>query len=149
MPKILRIAAPFVLLLVLAEAAGAAWFAWSTHRFLGAAVPATGRVVELERVHNAEGGDTFAPVFDWTDETGRNHRTTSSSSSRPAGYAVGDPIDLLHEPGDPAGVRVDGFFSLWGVPLILGGLALGQSLLFAVAFAATRKLGEQPAATEG
>lgn len=50
---------------------------------------------------------------------------------------MGDPIELLYETGDSAGVRVDGFFSLWGVPLILGAMAAGQSLLFGFACVVT------------
>ena len=127
------VAAPLLLVLVVEVAVGV-WLHRRTSAFLDTAVPATGEVVELKESpggggrSGGGGGTTWSPVFTWTDAAGVERRSTGSVSSNPPSHAVGEAIDLLYDPQNPVDVRVDGFFSLWLGPLVLGALAAVQLL---------------------
>ena len=107
---------------------GGYWFV-QTLGFKSSAARADGVVVKLEsrrssgrsgaRGRGRSGGPSFAPVFEFKDAEGGSHRVTSSVSSRPAAYDVGEKVAVLYSPGDPEDARIDSFFSLWGGPCAL------------------------------
>ena len=106
-----------------AMAGGGYWFV-QTLGFKSAAARADGVVVKLESQRSsgrpgARRGSTFVPVFEFKDGEGGSHRVTSSVSSRPAAYDVGEKVAVLYSPGDPEDARIDSFFSLWGGPCAL------------------------------
>ena len=63
---------------------------------------------------------SFAPVVTFRDSSGRSHRFVSATGSNPPTHGVGDAIDVLYEPDDPATASVADFWSLWLVPVVLG-----------------------------
>jgi len=116
-----------ILLLVLAS------LLWNrTRGFVARAASTRGTVTELIEVRDNDGGSsTFKPVVRFASPTGEEITFTSSYSSRPPAYDVGETVDVLFVPGD---ARIKGFGSLWLGPLILGGLgtvfgAIGLSIL--------------------
>lgn len=102
-----------------------------TRGFIARAATATGTVTELIEVRDDDGGSsTYKPVVKFVDPGGEEIRFTSSYSSRPPAYDVGEAVEVLFVPGD---ARIKGFGSLWLGPLILGGLgtvftAIGLSI---------------------
>ena len=112
-----------------------------TRGFIARAATAHGTVTELIEVRDSDGGSsTFKPVVKFVAPTGEEVSFTSSHSSRPPAYDVGEAVEVLFLPGD---ARIKDFGSLWMGPLILGGLgaafaAIGLSIL-AVGRANTRK----------
>lgn len=94
-----------------------------THRFIARAAQADGEVIELVGRHSSD-SDTYAPVVRYTPANGEPVEFTSSSSSNPPAFAVGEHVRVLYLPGEPGEARIDAFFNLWGAPLILGSLGL-------------------------
>jgi hypothetical protein len=104
------------------------------------AATAQGAVTELIEVRDNEGSSMFKPVVKFVGPGGEEISFTSSNSSRPPAYNVGEAVEVLFVPGD---ARIKSFGSLWLGPLILGGLgtvftAIGLSI-FLVSRANARK----------
>jgi hypothetical protein len=106
---------------------------WSkTRSFVARAATAQGSVTELIEVRDDDdGSSTYKPVVKFIAAGGEEITFTSSYSSRPPAYEVGERVEVLFLPGD---ARIKGFGSLWFGPLILGGLgtvfsAIGLGIL--------------------
>jgi len=108
-----------------------------TRSFVARAATTSGVVTELIEVRDDDGSSsTFKPVVKFNAPGGEEVSFTSSFSSRPPAYDVGEAVAVLYEPGDLHGARIKGFGSLWLGPLILGGLGavfsiIGASILYA------------------
>jgi hypothetical protein len=97
----------------------------STRKFIATAKHAEGTVTELlEKRDKDDGSITYTPVVGFIAASGANVSFTSSFSSKPAAYDVGEKVGVLYAPDDPNDARIDGFGSLWLGPLILGGLGV-------------------------
>ncbi|TGN38503.1 DUF3592 domain-containing protein [Marinobacter confluentis] len=91
----------------------------STSGFLVDALEVPGTVTDL--VYDRSGDSSaYYPVVQFEDATGRPIEFRSSSGSNPASYNVGEKVPVLYTPGEPESARINGFFSLWGLPLIVG-----------------------------
>jgi hypothetical protein len=91
-----------------------------TRRFITRAATAQGTVTELLEVRDDDDGSvTFKPVVKFVAAGGEEVTFTSSYSSRPPAYDVGEAVEVLYLPGD---ARINGFGSLWFGPLLVGGL---------------------------
>jgi hypothetical protein len=101
--------------------AGAMMWSVQTQRFLAEAVTAQGRVVELVHSRSSD-STTYRPVVRFTDSRGEEIEFTSSTGSNPPSYARGEQVAVLYLPGAPQDARINGFFSLWGGPAILGAI---------------------------
>lgn len=99
------------------------FFVMKTISFLDNAHEAVGIVVEIERIY--DDGVTFAPVFKFTDNEGLERTVQSSVSSNPASHDVGDEVQVLYDPEDSSKAKINNFFNIWGLAIILGGLGVG------------------------
>lgn len=120
----------------------AAWTALSSHRLRRDGLRADGEVIELVRKRDSDGGTTWAPVFRFTTAEGKVIEVQSSLSSSPASHAVGEPVQVLYRADTPHAARIDSFFPMWGISLILGGMGVvfgGVALALAVAALRTRQ----------
>jgi len=92
-----------------------AMLAWnSTRGFIAHAQTTTGKVVELREVRDKDGGSsTWKPVVHFTAAGGQDVTFSSSFSSNPAPYDVGDTVEVLYLRDDPGDARIRGFGSLW------------------------------------
>lgn len=94
---------------------------WELYRH-GESVEAT--VIALEESRSTEGsGVTYAPVVKY-DVGGQTYTFTSSNSSSPPSYEVGERVALRYDPADPAWAQIDSWTELWLLPLILGATAV-------------------------
>jgi uncharacterized protein DUF3592 len=108
-----------------------------TRSFVARAASAQGVVTELIVVRDKDGGsDTYKPAVQFTTPEGQEVNFTSSFSSRPPAYDVGEAVPVLYIPGHAEEARLKGFGSLWLGPTILAGLGavfglIGGSILYA------------------
>jgi hypothetical protein len=103
----------------------ALWLYRDTSIFLGEATRAVGMVVDLERSQSSDSttySTVYRPVVRFTDGTGVEIKFTSSTGSNPPSYSRGERVEVLYLPSQPQKARINGFFSLWGLSLIFGGL---------------------------
>jgi len=82
----------------------------------------TGRVVDVLRVQDNDGGDTFLPIFEYEWE-GRTYRKKAGFSSNPPRYRVGETVSLYVDAANPADAVPRRFMDLWFMPLLFGFLA--------------------------
>jgi len=132
----LRIVGAVVLLSAWVSLGLTAFFYQRTKTFLDHAGRADGKVVRLVERPGSDSGTLFYPVFAFRDAGSREHEIYFGTGSFPPSYSVGDTVKLLYRPEQPNDAKIDDFFSLWGLPAILGGfgvleLLVGAALLVA------------------
>lgn len=91
----------------------------ATTTFMRTAIKANGAIVDLVRV--GYGHDvTYAPVFRFTAADGRSYTIKSRASTNPPEFTVGQTVQILYRPNDPAHARLSTTGQLWLLPMILG-----------------------------
>jgi hypothetical protein len=113
--------------------AGTVFLYTNTSVFLKDAIKTEGTVIELIPSYS-DGSTTYRPTVRFINQQGKEIEFASSSSSNPPSYSEGQTVEILYLPDEPQKAEINGFFSLWGAPLILGGLGsafftVGASLL--------------------
>ena len=101
--------------------AGAFFAFQSTSTFLETATAKPGVVTDLIRSRSSD-SNAYYPIVRFEYEPGAPMEFQSSSGSNPPSYSRGEEVRVLFAPGEPESARIDGFFSLWGVALIVGGI---------------------------
>jgi hypothetical protein len=108
-----------------------------TRNFIAHAEKAPGTVTEmLEVLDKDDKSPMYKPVVAFTTRNGEAISFTSSFSSRPPAYVVGEQVEVLYDPRNHLDARINGFGSLWLGPWILGGMgtlftAIGISIILA------------------
>ncbi len=125
----LRIVGALVLLSALVSLGLTAFFYQRTQKFLRDATRADGQVVRLVERPSSGSGTVFYPVYAFRDAGGQEREIYSSTGSFPPSHSVGDTVRLLYRPEQPSAARTDDFFSLWGLPAILGGFGVLELLV--------------------
>jgi len=97
-----------------------AWYA-NVRAFIARAAVAPGTVVDL-LPSRSDNSTTWRPVVRFTSADRQNIEFTSSTSSNPPSYSKGERVEVLYAPANPRDAKINGFFSLWGGPLIIGGV---------------------------
>ncbi|MGH4031831.1 DUF3592 domain-containing protein [Actinomycetota bacterium Odt1-20B] len=101
--------------------------------FLRSAERAQGTVVALDwsaghssSSRKSRGSDepTAYPVVKFESADGRLRTFRSSTGSNPPSYERGDRVEVLYRADSPDDARINGFASLWLLPLIFGGIGL-------------------------
>jgi len=135
-PKMLNIIIG-VLVVIGAVLSGASYYFYtSTTEFLETAKRTEGIVVKLLQEQDGENNSTtYRPVFEFTDESGKDHVIESGTSSNPPAFKKGETVEILYAPASPEDAKINSFFSLWGISLIFGivggfFLAFGAVFLF-------------------
>lgn len=107
--------------------AGAVFWQQSTQSFIGKAARAEGTVTDLVRSRSSD-STTYKPVVQFTSDRGERIEFISSVGSNPPSYAKGEKVEVLYLADNPRDAKINGFFSLWGGPLIVGGIGLALLL---------------------
>jgi len=105
-------------------------FGVSTQLFLSQASVADGTVIGPR---NPESGRKYASTISFTTANGQAVQFTTSVSSSPPEFQLGQKVKIYYSPDNPeASARPDSFLSLWFLPglfgllaLIFGGLGIG------------------------
>jgi hypothetical protein len=104
-------------------ALGAVCAYWHERRFRAAARAAEGVVIDLQwsevESDDFRGGEVWHPVIEFIDLSGRQRVFTASTGASPPAYQKGDRVGVLYSPEAPEDAKLDTFFSVWGVTLIL------------------------------
>ena len=106
----------------LAMLAGALFWYQSVKSFVAGASVAQGTVVELLRSQSGSDSPTYRPVVRFNAAGGQAVEFTSRAGSNPPSYRKGEQVEVFYKPADPQNAMINGFFSLWGGPSIVGGL---------------------------
>ncbi|WP_307787212.1 MULTISPECIES: DUF3592 domain-containing protein [Streptomyces] len=78
-------------------------------------------VSHKKRAHD---GPVAYPVVEFTAEDGTRRTFRSSTGSNPPSYEKGDRVEVLYRADSPEDARINGFASLWLLPLVFGGIGL-------------------------
>ena len=97
---------------------GAVWVYFSQRRKMEDRVAVVGTVVELTTRATAR-SSIICPVVEFTASSGEKIKFTSEFGSRPAGYKVGQSVNVRYDPVDPQKAEIESAMSLWLTPLIL------------------------------
>ncbi|MCT9084367.1 DUF3592 domain-containing protein [Streptomyces fulvoviolaceus] len=101
--------------------------------FLVDAERARGTVVALEwrndhssssRKKRSNDKPSAYPVVEFTSADGVQRTFRSSTGSNPPSYEEGERVEVLYRADSPEDARLNGFASLWLLPLIFGGIGL-------------------------
>ena len=95
-----------------------------TRRFVAESFRVTGTVVGLAARRGHKGGTTYSPVVEYATREGAIRQFTDPVSSRPAGYSVGDRVEVLYHWRDHDRARLASRFRLYFVPAVLGFMGL-------------------------
>jgi len=104
--------------------------------FLETAITAEGVVTDLVRSRSSSSSSsdssyTYAPVVKFKTNQGESIEFTSGTSSNPPSYSRGEKIEILYIEERPHDAKINSFFSLWGAPVMVGGIG---SVFFLVGF---------------
>ncbi|KPI10207.1 Protein of unknown function DUF3592 [Actinobacteria bacterium OK074] len=104
--------------------------------FLTDAERARGTVVDLEwRNSSSSSGyrkgtgsgshePSAYPVVEFTAADGTSTTFRDSTGSNPPAYERGERVEVLYRADSPEDARINGFLSLWLLPLVFGGVGL-------------------------
>ena len=123
-----RWAGYFLLAGALGMAIGAVWYAADARTFLNTSLRTDGTVVALERKRNAKGFDTYHPVVRFIPpETNETVEFKSRFGVWPSPFSVSDRVEVAYDPADPRRARINSFWTIWFLPILLMafGLACG------------------------
>ena len=99
--------------------AGAIYLYIDKQAFLEKAETAQGTVIEMIPKRSKD-STTYSPVVSFTTKSGQQINYTSSTSSNPPSYDVGENVQIFYDPANPNDAEINGFFSLWLGVIILG-----------------------------
>lgn len=105
----------------LAMLAGAFFIYSSTSIFLKHAETAEGIVVEL-LVSRTSDSITYRPLVEFIAQNGLVIEFAPTTGSNPARYSEGEQVEVLYLTERPSDAKINDFFSLWGVALILAAM---------------------------
>ena len=78
---------------------------------------------------------TYAPVFQFTASDGRTYVVSSDVYGRESAFRYGERVPVIYQPRHPEGARIDAFAQLWTLPLIVGVVGAGFSIIPALVLA--------------
>ncbi len=120
----------------LAGLGAGAWITYNAFEFMDNSVPVTGTVTSVE-VIRGDDSTSYKPTFRFLDENGSKHRATTSWSSSSYDYSSGQRVEILYDWRDPQRIRVNSWFSIWGIGMIPAGM--GAVFLFVSRMIGRRK----------
>lgn len=109
-------------------------FFYNVKKFNASAVKTNGTVVDLIAKRGSK-STTYSPVVTYNDEAGVKHRYVSNVSSSPAGYGIGDQVEIYYNPNDPDDAQIAGWRQYFAVfitgvfALIFGLIGLGYHIV--------------------
>jgi hypothetical protein len=121
----------------------AGYLAWGIKRFLDGSVAAQGTVTGLvpvasaSRSKNSSPKTSYAGAFSFTAADGMSYSVTSSTSSNPPEFKVGEAVAVRYDPRYPSQARIDSVRQVWGAPLVVGGMG---TVFLAMAFVVILRL---------
>lgn len=103
---------------------GAYFLFTNTNDFIKDSQVANGTVIDIISSRSNDNEIMYKPIFSFETQGGDKIQFTSSTSSNPPKYAMGETATVLYQEFSPEKARVKAYFSLWGPTTILGGMGL-------------------------
>ena len=85
--------------------------------FVSGAQSTRGQVVEIRRNYD-DGSVNYTPTIRYSRGDGQTYEAETHIASSGYDYDLGTQVDILYSDDDPYVVRIDSFFSLYGVGLV-------------------------------
>jgi len=104
--------------------AGSGYSFLHTRAAISGAIPADGTVVDLIASTDSDGDTMYYPRVRFRTGTGDVEEFVGGVGSKPAAFDVGEGVKVLYDPERPGDARIDTFFQLWFLPLLLGGMGI-------------------------
>tara|TARA_B100001093_G_scaffold507416_1_gene567958 strand:+ start:502 stop:969 length:468 start_codon:yes stop_codon:yes gene_type:complete len=100
-----------------------------TTDFLSNSIDTTATVIELIEKISSEGSSTYSPRIEFIDVNGTKQTVTSSSSSYPPAYSVGEVTEIKFKKDNPVDFRFNNIFDLWFGVILSSIIALSQIIV--------------------
>lgn len=101
---------------------GAMYAYQSQQKFLKTAQTTEGTVQELVYSRSKKGSGTYHPVVAFEASDGKHYTFHSDMGTNPPSYNVGERVEVRYNPTNPYDAMLTGFWSMWGLIAIFGGL---------------------------
>jgi hypothetical protein len=117
------------------DLAASLFFYVHARNFVKSASRAEGTITKfVEEKDSDSDAVIYYPVYTFHDSQGQDHEITSSSGSSLSGYKVGQTVAVLYSPDQPEKAKLDGFFDIWFLTVLLVGsgtfgLLVGSGML--------------------
>jgi hypothetical protein len=95
--------------------------------FANSALPATGRVVELDESCDSD-GCSYSPVIEFVTKDEQTSRFESNYSEAPPRFRVGESVEILYDPNDPTRGEVASYLNFWTNPIMVIFAAVGAGI---------------------
>jgi Protein of unknown function (DUF3592) len=106
--------------------------------FVSDAQGTQGQVVDVRRSYSDDGGVSYTPTIRYRRSDGRIFEAETNMASSSYNYDIGERVEILYAFEEPEEVRIDTFFSLYGIGLIF--IAMGGLFVTILSFARKRLL---------
>jgi hypothetical protein len=118
-----RLALPGIFLAAgLAMLSGAGHDALQTRHDIAVGTTADGEVTDLIVGSGSDGDTVYYPRVRFVTQSGDVIEFTGSSGTSPPALEVGEAVSVLYDPASLGNARINSFFQLWLLPIILGGM---------------------------
>ncbi len=94
-----------------------------TADFMSNAEPVIGTVVSIDIVTNNQ-SRTYRPTIRFLDNTGQKRRAQTFLASTSYNFDTGEKLDIFYDTRDPSSIRLNSWFSLWGMGIIFAATGL-------------------------
>jgi hypothetical protein len=104
-----------------------------------AALVVSGRHAEATVIGAQQSGSSrvsYAPVFQFAASDGRSYTVSSDVYGKESAVRYGNRVQVLYWPNHPESARIDAFAPLWTMPLVVGVVGLGFSVVPAIMWVA-------------
>jgi hypothetical protein len=106
----------------LAMLSGAGHYALVARHDITIGTTTDGTVTDLFVGSDSDGDNVYYPRVRFVTQSGDVLEFTSSNGTRPPAFEVGEAVSVLYDPAAPGNARINSFFQLWLLPIILGGI---------------------------
>jgi len=106
----------------LAMLSGAGHYALVTRHDIAVGTTADGTVMDLFVGSDSDGDNVYYPRVRFVTPSGDVIEFTSLNGSNRPAFEVGEAVSVLYDPASPGNARINSFFQLWLLPMVLGGM---------------------------
>jgi hypothetical protein len=106
----------------LAMLSGAGYSTLETRHDIAVGTTANGTVTDLFHGSDSDGDSVYYPRVRFVTQSGDVIEFTGSNGASPPAFEVGETVSVLYDPISPGNARINGFFQLWLLPMILGAM---------------------------
>lgn len=103
-----------------------------TRNFINNSEKTQGTVILNLYQADSEGGGGYTPIFEFRTLQGKKMEVSSNLGTNPPQFKVGQIVEVLYDPENPEGARINKGLNLYYVPSFLGlfGLIVGGTGAF-------------------